>query len=260
MDILAIILACSLHPDDALVRTLVDVQSGDTVLFVGDLSTLTMNDGLRTTADALRFVDQVRRRGGRPAVGLLGIPLDWASRYGLQDVDLFDACTNIAVGTAALSEYYDRCTGQPLRRSKVSTAGPRGRSLSRGLRRTSRACVIARFATDLGVKGAPATILKALASSRRDQLDDGGEPPPERSAIFGPESPGKTAGSQWVDASEHATTIERSLRARTPEKSAPTRPKPAAATASEQLRVLPGPLPPAAAAAATRVPAGPRRR
>jgi hypothetical protein len=259
VDILAIILACSLHPDDALVRTLVDVQSGDTVLFVGDLSTLTMNDGLRTNADALQFADQVRRRGGRPAVGLLGIPLDWASRYGIRDVDLFDACTNIAVGTAALSAYYDRCTGKSWRRSKLTPAGPRGHSRSRRLRRSARACILAGFAADLGVKGAPATILKALASGKPDQRPDAGDPLPERSAIFGTESPGQADRNQWVDASERSVTTGRSPRTRAPDKNVPTRSTAATAAASEQLRVLPGPLPAAAAAAATRLPAGQRR-
>jgi hypothetical protein len=260
VDILAIILACSLHPDDALVRTLVDAQSGNTVLFVGDLSTLTMNDGLRTTAEALRFVDQVRRRGGRPAVGLLGIPLDWVSRYGIRDVDLFDACTNIAVGTAALSEYYERCTGKSWRRSKVSPAGPRGHSPSRRLRRSARACILARFAADLGVKGAPATILKALASSKQEHSPNAGDPLPERSAIFGPEPSDRTDRSQWVDGSGRSVADARSPHTPAAKKTAPTRSTPAPDAAREQLRVLPGPLPAAAAAAATHVPAGQRRR
>jgi hypothetical protein len=260
VDILAIILACSLHPDDALVRTLVDVQSGDTVLFVGDLSTLTMNDGLRTAADALRFVEQVRRRGGRPAVGLLGIPLDWASRYGLREADLFDACTNIAVGTAALSEYYDRCSGRHWRRSRMTPASPLGHSPRRRARPPARACILARFAADLGVKGAPATILTALANNPQERTSGPIDQPPERSAIFGAEPPDKVEGSQWVDASERSPTTNRSKRIDASDKKAPTRPAGTPAPASDQLRVLPGPLPPASAAAATRVPPAQRRR
>jgi hypothetical protein len=260
VDVLAIILACSLHPDDALVRTLVDVQSGDTVLFVGDLSTLTMDDGLRTTADALRFVDQVRHRGGRPAVGLLGIPIDWARRYGLREADLFDACTNIAVGTAALAEYYDRCTGKPWRRAKVNPVHPRRRSPNRSAMYSARACILAKFAADLGVKGAPSTILKALANDHRWQLARDGEPLPERSAIFGPETPDKTDASAWVDASEHSMASNRSARTGAASTRAAVRPASVSNAAREQLRVLPGPLPSAAAAAATRGPAGRRQR
>jgi hypothetical protein len=260
VDILAIILACSLHPDDALVRTLVDAQSGDTVLFVGDLSTLTMNDGLRTTAGALRVVDQVRRRGGRPAVGLLGVPLDWAPRYGLREVDLFDACTNIAVGTAALSDYYDRCTGKSWRRSKVTVVRPRTHSPNRSAMRAARACILARFATGLGVKGTPATILKSLASSRRDEFAHHSERLPERCAIFGPESSDKTVGNQLVDASDRSMTPGGSPLTGARAKVAPTRRTPASTAVGEQLRVLPGPLPTAAAVAATRVPDGRRSR
>ena len=82
MDILAIILACSLHPDDQLVRALIDVQSGGNVYFVGDLATLQSKDSLGSVEEALRVADDIRQYGGRPAVGLLGVPLDWASRYG----------------------------------------------------------------------------------------------------------------------------------------------------------------------------------
>jgi hypothetical protein len=79
-DLLAIVLACSLHPDDALVTTLVDVQSEGNVYFVGDLKTLKSRDWLRSAEAALQYSDELRAQCGRPAVGLLGIPLDWASR------------------------------------------------------------------------------------------------------------------------------------------------------------------------------------
>ena len=259
MDVLALILACSLHPDDALVRTLVHIQSGDTVLFVGDLSTLTANDGSRTTAEALRLVDEVRHRGGRPAVGLLGIPIGWASRYGLPEVDLFDACTNIAVGSAALSEYFDLCAGQPWRYSKVTRAKRHGLSSGRSAMRSARACILARFAEVLGVRGAPAAILRALASTRRRHSLDAGEPPPERSAIFGPMSSEKARATRWVDASERSGSAGSSPRSAALEGRAQV-PRAPAPGGSGELRVLPGPLPSAAAASATHVPTLPRAR
>jgi hypothetical protein len=167
MDVLALILACSLHPDDALVRTLVDVQSSGNPFFVGDLATLRTNDRLPTAEAALRFAKDLQRRGGRPALGLLGVPLEWAARFGRAPRDLFDGCTNIAVATAALSGYEQRC--------RSSTAhGTRARRL--GTTTRSRTCVLALFARELGLAAMPAALLLRLGrrnASTPPSADDG---------------------------------------------------------------------------------------
>lgn len=167
MDLLAIILACSLHPDDALVAALVDVQSGGNPYFVGDLATLETTDSLRSAESALRFAEDLRRRGGRPAVGLLGVPIGWAARYGRAPIELFDACTNVAVATAAFSEYEARC-------SAASRARRTPSSLRRAppARRAGRACILALFARDLGLVSAPDAILRRLASHRRPRAHE----------------------------------------------------------------------------------------
>jgi hypothetical protein len=46
MDVVTLILACSLYPDDALVRALISDQSQDNPYFVGDLATLKTSDRL----------------------------------------------------------------------------------------------------------------------------------------------------------------------------------------------------------------------
>jgi len=143
MDLLAVILACSLYPDDNLVRVLVGVQSSGNVYFVGDLATLKSKDTLGSADAALRFAEELRAHGGRP-VGLLGIPLEWASRYGRAPRDLFDACINVAVATAAMAEYQDRCSGAPAARGK--RRGFRGRLRSRPalVSRQVRSCILSR--------------------------------------------------------------------------------------------------------------------
>jgi hypothetical protein len=184
VDVLAIILACSLHPDDALVRTLVDVQSSGNVYFVGDLATLKTNDSLTSSAAALRFAEDLRRHGGRPAVGLLGVPLEWAGRYGRAPIELFDACTNIAVGTAALAEFHDACRG------RRSVRGPRlhqvvsSRHAPGDRFAARRSCVLGRFARALGVRGEPAAILRRLAGAPSMESAEAADSPPRRSLIF----------------------------------------------------------------------------
>lgn len=180
MDILAIILACSLHADDQLVRTLVDVQSSGNPYFVGDLRTLKTYDSLRSTEDALRVAEDIRRNGGRPAVGLLGVPLDWATRYDRPVRMLFDACTNVAVATAALADYDARCSGRG--RTHLD---PRDRRPSGYARR--RYCVVRRFARDLGVRVAAPAILHSLLEHTATSPDLTSDPPPERSGTFAPD-------------------------------------------------------------------------
>lgn len=165
MDVLAIILACSLHPDDALVRTLVDIQNSNNVYFVGDLATLKTNDSLTSPAAALRIAEDLRRHGGRPAVGLLGVPLEWAGRFGRAPVELFDPCTNIAIGTAALAEFHDACLGRRAARvprpHRMVSARPERADRSAAL----RSCVLGRFARALRVGGEPAAFLRRLAGA-----------------------------------------------------------------------------------------------
>jgi hypothetical protein len=185
VDVLAIILACSLHPDDGLVRALVDIQSNGNVLFVGDLATLKTNESLSSAEAALRYAEDLAEHGGRPAVGLLGIPLSWAARYGRSPVELFDGCMNIAIATAAFAEYHARCTPARLRSVRERTRLPRP---SRRARHPDvgafRACVLSRFALDLGLTATPSAILRRLGPNVRASSGGDGDPPPERAFIF----------------------------------------------------------------------------
>jgi hypothetical protein len=200
VDVLALILACSLHPDDALVRVMVDVQSGGNVYFVGDLVTLKTNDNLTSAAEALRVAEDIAKHGGRPAVGLLGVPLDWAARFGRSPRDLFDGCTNLAIGTAMFSEYQDACA-PPAPRHKRPVVADRGSA--RGSRRrlpvaTVRACVLTRLAVALGLHGTPAEILKRVDVVPAKATADA---PPQTSSIFGDGThDAQQLPAEWSDA------------------------------------------------------------
>lgn len=183
MDVLAIILACSLHPDDQLVRTLVDVQSSGNRFFVGDLRTLKTNDSLRSAEDALRFAEDLQRHGGRPAVGLLGVPVEWARRFGRAPVELFDACTNVSIATAAFSDYYRRCSiGSDSRRLRARSrhSPPHEAGLIR-----ARYCIVTAFARDLGVRTAAPVILRELIAAARTREEPSRAAAPERSSPLG---------------------------------------------------------------------------
>lgn len=184
MDILAIILACSLHPDDELVRTLVDVESSGNVYFVGDLATLKTNDSLKSAEEALRFAEDLLRHGGKPAVGLLGVPLEWAGRYGRTKIELFDACTNVAVATATFADYQRRCDAGRARPGHRSSPTSRRRSRAATTANSVRYCIVSRYARDLGLATAPAATLKRLIAEHSAQATGSAIAPPRRSAVI----------------------------------------------------------------------------
>jgi hypothetical protein len=184
MDILAIILACSLHPDDELLRTLVDIESSGNVYFVGDLATLKTNDSLTSAEAALRFAEDLRRHGGRPAVGLLGVPLDWAGRYGRAPIELFDACTNVAIATAAFTDYARACVGDPVHVGHRAPTPARRRSRRLVTAASVRYCIVSHYARDLGLAVAPAATLKRLIAERGGQPGAAPDTPVERSPVL----------------------------------------------------------------------------
>jgi hypothetical protein len=184
MDVLAIILACSLHPDDALVRALARIQSNENIYFVGDLATLKTRDGLTSAADALRVAQELERQGGRPAVGLLGVPLGWAARYGRAPIELFDACTNVALATSAFAEYAQRC-GPPSRSTHGARAKRSRRARELRAAQAARACILSRFATDLGLVSTPAAILRSLSPEAEVAPGEADDGPAQRSQVFG---------------------------------------------------------------------------
>lgn len=173
MDVLTIILACSVYPDDSLVRAMVDLASKGNQYFVGDLATLLTFDQSKSAADAQRVVSEIDKRGGRPAVGLMGLPPSWASRPvelpgktgpTRATADLFDSCTNIRVGSAVLNAHLDSCNrthsvttlATPVDPARVRTAAPEA----------LRLCALRKYAADLGVDGFADAVLSYLPRQR----------------------------------------------------------------------------------------------
>jgi hypothetical protein len=103
MDILMLMLSCSLIQDDALVRSIMYVQSENYIYYVGDIAGEVVPQYPNTLADAEKAMEIIHRRGGKALIGLMGIPEDVALEYNLKPSDLFDPCINIHIGTSILS-------------------------------------------------------------------------------------------------------------------------------------------------------------
>jgi hypothetical protein len=138
VDVLTMALACSLHPDAALVTALVNVQSRGHTFMVGDLTTPDNVDATDLNMAVAAYMGY-RRQGHRVGFGLLGIPLDLLPGRTLRNpAQLWDRCTNIRVGTTRLRQLDISC-----RKGMAAGVDPKG---SR-----NRACVVTGFARDLGL-------------------------------------------------------------------------------------------------------------
>jgi hypothetical protein len=176
MDVLAIILACSVYPDDSLVRAMVDLASQGNPHFVGDLTTLATFDQINSLPDAERVVIELDRQGGRPVVGLLGLPPAWAKRYGRTRSELYDGCVNLWVGTAVLAGHYEACvsahaamfgpTKSPSRQAAQSSGPGKERQQRIAPPEAVRLCALRRFGNELGVDGYAEAITRLLPRQR----------------------------------------------------------------------------------------------
>jgi hypothetical protein len=115
MDLLTAILTCSLYfGDDDLVRAMAESASHSNPYYVLDASVdLTQVDPPplpKNASEAAARTTDILASGGRPLVGLLQLPPAWMTAFRRDLADAFDSCTNIAVGTAMLSQFDFECT------------------------------------------------------------------------------------------------------------------------------------------------------
>jgi hypothetical protein len=117
MDVLTTILTCSLYlADDNLVRAIAESTSQSNPYFVIDTSVdMTQVDPPpppKSASEALARTTDILSKGGRPLLGLLQVPPAWMGAFGRELSDAFDPCTNIAVGTAMLSQFDSECSSR----------------------------------------------------------------------------------------------------------------------------------------------------
>jgi hypothetical protein len=185
MDLLTTILACSLYPsDDALVRAIAEGPSQKNPYFVlsaaidpsqGDPSLTARSD-----SDALAAAKDLLARGGKPLLGLLEIPAGWLTVFGRDLAEAFDPCTNIAIGSAMLSEFDYQCAAKAPARPARSLA----------LERVSRrACVLRKYEAATGCNDFEMTVLLELSVERPANAEIAATPifAPPSSLHWGPE-------------------------------------------------------------------------
>jgi hypothetical protein len=149
MHVLAAILTCSLHGDDALVRAIVDNVHDNPFAIVTpelDPDTEAASNAPQTLDAAVAQLREVTAHGGEPLLGLMQVPIAWASAFGRNPEDLFDPCINISIGSAMLSGFDYACA--PVRQAHMQRSSRTGTSSAQPLRRT---CVVRKYAEAIGM-------------------------------------------------------------------------------------------------------------
>ncbi len=139
MDIAALLLACSVHTDDALLSSIAYVHGRGSPYAVIDVGSqgLEQDDAgiVRTAlspAAARAAAERIVSIGGEPVLGLLPARPEWASEFSKELADLFDPCGSIEVASAKISEFDYSCRSRGSQRTlqrRACTLELYGRSL-----------------------------------------------------------------------------------------------------------------------------------
>jgi len=154
MDITALLLACSVHADDALLLSIAYVHSRGSPYAVVDvgLNAVDRDDALgvdsaaiSSAAAARAAVGRILAIGGEPVLGLLPVRPEWASEFGKTLDNLLDPCGDMAIASAKLSEFDYAC---------------RSRGSQRGVQR--RGCTLDLYGRHLGLPALRQAVLADL--------------------------------------------------------------------------------------------------
>jgi len=162
MDVLTTILTCSLYAsDDAMVRAIAEGPSQANPYLVLDAAAVSSEvdppAAPSTEKEATSRAAELVGRGFRPLLGLLELPPAWLEAFGRPLASAFDPCTNIAIGSAMLSEFDYECA------PRQAPSGARARALDRTNR---RACVLRKYEAALGAADFAQTVLLELSAQR----------------------------------------------------------------------------------------------
>jgi hypothetical protein len=108
MELVTMILACSLYPDNSITNAMLEVGSHNNPLAV------TVDGGQPTTfktADqAAQFATAQIQQGHKVDVGLMQIPNIWLKQYPIIPSELFMGCKNTVLATKILNDAETQCS------------------------------------------------------------------------------------------------------------------------------------------------------
>lgn len=104
MDLLTMILACSVYPNNAVVNAMVEINSQNNPYVIS-------GQPYKTREQALAQVDQLKAAGQPFEIGLMQIPEFWLGQKPDSLNELLRPCKNMVVATQILNKLTDECNG-----------------------------------------------------------------------------------------------------------------------------------------------------
>lgn len=117
MDLVTLVLACSLYADNSIPYAMIQSESQNNPLVVsvnGDTRSF------KSIPAAIRYTHRQIDLGKNPEVGLMQIPSRWFSEVGASTSDLFRPCKNVVVGTQILEKLRLQCQALAVNNPQVT--------------------------------------------------------------------------------------------------------------------------------------------
>ncbi|OIZ99045.1 hypothetical protein BEV13_06335 [Rickettsiella grylli] len=117
MDLVTLVLACSLYTDNSIPYAMIQTGSRNNPLVVsveGDTRSF------KTISAAIRYTHRQISLGKNPEIGLMQIPNRWLSEVDAHVSDLFRPCKNVVVGTQILEKLRLQCQSFAAQNPKVT--------------------------------------------------------------------------------------------------------------------------------------------
>lgn len=105
MDLVTLVLACSVYPNNAVVNAMVQINSQNNPYVIS-------GEPFKTAPEALAKVDQLKAAGSAFEIGLMQIPDFWLQEEKSVSLDeLLRPCKNMVLATQILNKLTDECNG-----------------------------------------------------------------------------------------------------------------------------------------------------
>lgn len=107
MDLVTMLMACSLASDNSITKAMIDLGSQNKPLMVSVVGGETKT--FPTEAAATNFANNELQQGHSINIGLMQISNRWIEPYHLSVGDMFKPCKNMVIATRILNDLHDQC-------------------------------------------------------------------------------------------------------------------------------------------------------
>lgn len=107
MNLVTMILACSLYADNSVINAIVQTGSQNQPLAITTVAEETKN--LPTIEQAVSYAKSQIDNGKNIEIGLMQIPSRWVAQNHLNMNDMFKPCKNIVMATQILLQAHEQC-------------------------------------------------------------------------------------------------------------------------------------------------------